>query len=138
MDRDVRLLECDGRELKPTFKVGLRVDLAADCRVCANKKSHSSSGFGNRRAQFPQIGRTSSHYQLISKIQKIWDIHTLIFRALQTLHPSLDFLWGLFCGLLSTHIVDEIPKQRTDGGHGSDVFEVKLLSEYRYGAQLKV
>jgi hypothetical protein len=67
MDRDVRSLECDGRELKPTFKVAFPIDLAADCRGCANNKSHSSSGFGKRRAQFPQIGRTSSHYQLISK-----------------------------------------------------------------------
>lgn len=77
MDRDVLLLECDGRELKSKFKDAFRFDFTGDGGVCANKKSHSSSGFGNRLAQFPQIGRTSSH---------------LIFRALQTLHPSLDFL----------------------------------------------
>ena len=59
MECDVRLLECDGREPKPTFKAALPIDLAADRRVCANAKSHSSSGFGNRRAQFPQVGPAS-------------------------------------------------------------------------------
>jgi hypothetical protein len=52
----VPLLECEGREFKPTFKDPFRVDVAGGCGVCANKKSHSSSGFGNRLAQFRKLG----------------------------------------------------------------------------------